>query len=161
MTVSLLFYLPVCLSVAYSGNAAKAKRIKRGSAHVAVRPHSTPPAALGSVCDIEVKAMPADGGRKKVAIAAVTPVSSASATTVTQTWEGGAATRAAVPTRVREACMEPVDACMEPVEDELCLPAHTSEGVAVQEEEGQEEHDVENPRQQVASLGGEQPTETV
>ena len=83
----------------------------------------------------------AAGDHKKTA---VTPLSSASASTVTQAWEGGGLTlQSAATAGVKGASLETADL----EESELRLPVRT---IAVAEE-----HDEENPRQQVAAGAGE------
>ena len=87
-----------------------------------------------------VLAASADGGRKT----AVTPLSSASASTVTQAWEGGALTlQSAATAGMKGACLETADL----EESELRFPVRTITVV--------DEHDEENPRQQVVAGQGE------
>ena len=134
----------VCLSAAHPGNAAKAKRIKRGAALVASQSRNLHPAAsAGRGGDIEVTTVlaAAEGGHRKTA---VTPLSSSSVSTVTQAWEGGGLTlQSAATAGMKGVSLETADL----EESELRLPVRTTTVV--------EEHDEENPRQQVTAGAGE------
>ena len=144
--MSLLFYLPVCLSVAYSGNAAKAKRIKRGSAVAPAKQHNRSPHGGASIevnTVLPVGASAEGEKRQSTHTIAATPMSALLAASET-------ASDREAPSGLRQAFLvTSTSAAEESLAGEAMeLLPHTS--TAVEQEEG--EYDEENPPLSAAVL---------
>ena len=151
--MSLLFYLPVCLSVAYSGNAAKAKRIKRGSAVAPAKQHNRSPHGGASIeVNTMLPSVAAEGEkRQSTHTIAATPMSAL--LTASET-----ASDREPPSGRRQACLvtSPNIAEESPAGETTEMLPHTSIAVAA-EREG--EHDEENPPLSAAVLSKEEEEE--
>ncbi len=148
---------------AHSGNAAKAKRMKRGPAVLPANQRGSSPRDGAAGVEINTLVQAEGDRRKSTRSTAATPMSAVSRDTVTQVWEGGAMTLQSagslaaplagnldIPSGLRQACLatSPNTAEESPAGETTELLPHTS--TAVEQEEG--EYDEENPPLSAAVL---------